>query len=384
MTARVQEAFFALLRAGMGLAPQGLETGQDPGTERGTGTGQDQAKGLSIAADLSPEEWEELYAQARRHTVLGTIFDGLETLPSTEGIPMGLLARWAMTMDGMEKTGRLHEAVIKAQQEAWTRHGLKGYVLKGRTVAAMYPNPGHRTSGDIDWWFGSEEDWRKANSIAASNTGSLTEDSDGDVHYTFKGVVVEHHRRWNDASSRKARKALAGMKPDEPLAVLAMLNLHILKHAMVLGIGLRQVCDLVMASRYLEYDAEALAGLLERCGLSKWTGLLSALTFKCFGVSIVPAEGEVNPKDVDMLLAMILADGNFGLETGRDARSVAGSVWGRAGLFLRYAPAEFVARLWKLMKGRIVRNSNITDDDENEKIIDSRNRPDGIAGGLMY
>lgn len=336
MTAGVQKAFFALLRAGLGFGSLDTE-GWWP---------------------LTPEEWEELYTQARRHTVVGTVFDGMAALPKAEGIPMELLARWAMQVEKMERTGQLHEAVIKAQNEAWTRRGLKGYVLKGRTVAAMYPKPGHRTSGDIDWWFGSEEDWRKASSIAASNIGSLTEDSDGDVHYTLKGVVVEHHRRWHDASSRRARKALDGLTPDRPEALLAMLNIHILKHAMVLGIGMRQVCDLAVAYRFLKgsYDPAALDGLLERCGLRRWTGLLNGLLLRCFGTEAVPEGADAaEGKDVDRLLALILADGNFGLDTGRDAGSVAASVWGRAGLFLRYAPGEFPARLSELVKGRMKR-----------------------------
>ena len=337
MTGRVTAAFFALLRAGLELESLGTE-GWWP---------------------LGPDEWEDLYRQSRRHTVQGIVLDGLSGLPSGEGgMPMELFARWAMDVENAVKANRLQKAVLKAQKEAWTRHGLEGVVLKGQTVAAMYPRPEHRTSGDIDWWFGGDEDWLEANKVATANSCSLTEDSDGDVHYTLGGVTVEHHRRWNDASSRRARKALAGYKPDHPVAVLAMLNIHILKHAMVLGIGMRQVCDLAMAYRFFDgkYDGQELDALIARCGLKKWTALLNGLLVRCFGSSSVPdGMSAASGNDVDRLLALILSDGNFGLETGRDAGSVASSVWGRTGLFLRYAPGEFLARLGELVIGRLKR-----------------------------
>lgn len=337
MTERVTAAFFALLRSGLGL--ESLDTeGWWP---------------------LNSDEWETLYRQSRRHTVLGVVFDGLAELPSGEGkMPMELFARWAMDVEEAVKANRLQDAVLKAQKEAWARHGMEGIVLKGQTVAVMYPHPEHRASGDIDWWFGGDKDWHEANKIATANSCSLTEDSDGDVHYTLGGVMVEHHRRWNDASSRRARKALAGLRPDEPVAVLAMLNIHVLKHAMVLGIGMRQVCDLAMAYRYYDgqYDSAELNVLLERCGLKKWTALLNGVLVKCFGDSAVPdGMAAASGNHVDRLLTLILSDGNFGMETGRDAGSVAVSVWGRTGLFLRYAPGEFLARLWELLVGRMRR-----------------------------
>ncbi|MDO5442419.1 MAG: nucleotidyltransferase family protein [Bacteroidia bacterium] len=336
MTARVSAAFFALLRSGLGL--ESLDTeGWWP---------------------LSAGEWQELYVQSNRHTVLGIVFDGLQELPSGEGrIPMPLFAKWAVEVEGTEKAWKLQHAIVEAQKAAWEKRGIKGVVLKGQTVAAMYPHPERRTSGDIDWWFGDENDWRKANEIAAANAGSLTEDSDGDVHYTFKGVVVEHHRKWNDASSRKARKALAGLKPDIPEATLAMLELHILKHAMVMGIGMRQVCDLVMARRWFEgkYDTSAFEELMGCCGLAKWNALLDGLIEKCFGPGKCYDESTADADDVGRLLELILADGNFGLEHGRGAGCVIGSVWGRAGFFMKYAPREFLWRLGRLTIGRLKR-----------------------------
>lgn len=344
MTSRVSAAFFALLRSGLGLASLELD-GWWP---------------------LSEKEWHEVHALAGKHTVLGVVFDGMEGLPAGEGrIPMPLFAKWALEVEDTVKSWRLQHAIVKAQKAVWEKRGMKAAVLKGQTVAAMYPHPERRTSGDIDWWFGDESDWRTANEIAAANAGSLTEDSDGDVHYVFKGEVIEHHRRWNDASSRKARKALAGLSPDTPVAVLVMLELHILKHAMVFGVGLRQVCDLVMAYRWFEgkYEASELEGLLERCGLGKWDLLLNGLLRRVFGDGALPEHVKpglkVADKDVEKLFALVMADGNFGLEAGRRTENLLRTLLQRAGLFVRYTPREFAGRLMRLAFGRLIRKKKI-------------------------
>ena len=340
MKSRVSAAFFALLRSGLGL----------------------QSLDLAGWWPLSEEEWHEIHALSSKHTVLGVVFDGMQGLPAGEGrIPMPLFAKWALEVEDTVKSWRLQHAIVEAQKAAWEKRGIRGVVLKGQTVAAMYPHPERRASGDIDWWFGDENDWRKANEIAAENAGSLTEDSDGDVHYVFKGEVIEHHRRWNDASSRKARKALAGLSPDIPEAMLVMLELHILKHAMVFGVGLRQVCDLMMAYRWFEgkYAASKLEGLLARCGLAKWDLLLKGLLRKVFGADALPEHvrlgRKVADKDVEKLLALIMADGNFGLEAGRRTEDLLRTLLQRAGLFLRYAPGEFLGRLGRLAFGRLKR-----------------------------
>ena len=114
-------------------------------------------------------------------------------------------------------------------------------------------------------------------------------DSDGDVHYTLSGVVVEHHRRWNDASSARARRVIDALSPETPEAQLIMRNVHILKHAMVGGIGLRQLCDLAMAYRHYDgqYDPASLTGKLREAGLGKWNGLLNAFLVQVIGCEYI-------------------------------------------------------------------------------------------------
>lgn len=55
-----------------------------------------------------------------------------------------------------------------------------------------------------------------------------------------------------------------------------MLSLHILKHAMGPGIGLRQLCDLAMALNTPGYNPELLRHYFSRNRLKAWNNMLSS------------------------------------------------------------------------------------------------------------
>ena len=263
---------------------------------------------------LSPEQWKELAALAKAHTLSGTLSDALNSLPEDCDAPSEVLDPWLVEVQRTEEAYALHSKIVGMQRRAWEERGLNALLLKGLDSAAMYSVPEHRTCGDIDWYFGSAEDWKTANEIAAGNGCKLEMDSDGDVHYTLSGVVVEHHRRWNDASSARARRVIDALPPETPEAQLVMRNVHILKHAMVGGIGLRQLCDLAMAYRHYDgqYDPASLTGKLREAGLGKWNGLLNAFLAQVIGCEYIDKDDKVPAADLEWLVRAVLDDGNFG------------------------------------------------------------------------
>ena len=330
---------------------------------------------------LSPEQWKELAAFAKAHTLAGTLSDALNSLPEDCDAPSEVLEPWLVEVQRTEEAYALHSKIVGMQRRAWEERGLKALLLKGLDSAAMYSVPEHRTCGDIDWYFGSAEDWKTANEIAAGNGCKLEMDSDGDVHYTLSGVVVEHHRRWNDASSARARRVIDALPPETPEAQLIMRNVHILKHAMVGGIGLRQLCDLAMAYRHFDgqYDPASLTGKLREAGLGKWNGLLNAFLVQVIGCEYIDKDDKVPAADLEWLVRAVLDDGNFGrgrqsgggkpqsgalalmgsaLSGGKPqsgALALMGSALSRGFIFMKYAPCEYIARIRSLVKGRMKR-----------------------------
>lgn len=306
---------------------------------------------------LSPGEWDELFAEAKRHALLGVLYDAL---PGQSGIPAQTALNWLVCVRAIEKANSLLKAVADAQTKSWLRRGLNAVLLKGPTVAKMYPHPEHRTSGDLDWYFATEAEWDIARVAAVENDCSPEMDSDGDVHYKLSGVMVEHHRRWNDASSLRARAVLDALDPLSPVGQIAMLSVHILKHALVGGIGLRQFCDLALAYRYFDgqYSREELLAVYEAAGLAKWNCLIEGLLSELLAApGLELAEGY--EADVKAFEDLVLSDGNFGIreDEGRLKRLV-GMLRGlrqRRRFFGRFAPEEFNCRVYSLMKGRLKR-----------------------------
>ncbi|MDD6364824.1 MAG: nucleotidyltransferase family protein [Bacteroidales bacterium] len=223
--------------------------------------------------EMSEAQWEELHRLAQRQGVLALVYDGLCTpFPSASDIsdvmlgtmaaspvetpgsagtraaatpgtkvtsvaaidmmPVELAVRWATEVLENERGYERMASVIELQRRAWEKRGLEAVLQKGHSVAAYYPVPEHRSCGDIDWYFPRREDFRMACRVAQENGLELKWDSDGDVSYTLSGMVVEHHRK--------------GMPQDTPEQMLLMLEDHVLKHAMVMGVGLKQVCDVAI------------------------------------------------------------------------------------------------------------------------------------------
>lgn len=320
-------------------------------------------KPLEDWPELKAGQWVELYTFADKHTVLGTLYDSLNALPKNNGIPTPMLVSWLRTVQLIEKYSKLQADIIKVQKAAWDKRGVEAVLLKGLSVAKMYPVPEHRSSGDIDWYFPTPDDWFRANEAAQQSNCTLVPDSDGDVHYQLGGVVIEHHKKWHDASSGQARAVLKEMDPSTPVAQLMMLNIHILKHALIGGIGLRQFCDLALAYRYYQgqYDPAELESLLAKAGLSKWNELLNAFLVEVLGCEYVQ-RGNVPDEDLKKLTDVVFDDGNFGLRTSPDGhvkeRGALGlifSAMSRGSFFVRYAPREYMGRIVSLSLGRLKR-----------------------------
>ncbi len=195
------------------------------------------------------------------------------------------------------------KAVAEVQTKAWGNHSIRAVQLKGLTFAQLYPNPERRIQGDIDWWFPEEEGFERALEVARNNH------------------VQE----------------------------------HILKHAMIFGVGMRQICDYALVRKaYIDkIDRGEYAAALEERGLSKWNALLDSAVIK---MGILPeafSKEELSAKaksKCDYLIELILKDGNF----GRERRGVRKwmSFLKRMPFFMTIAPKPMRRRLSALVKGR--------------------------------
>ena len=324
----------------------------------------------SVSMPLSEKDWTGIIALARAHSVQALIADGAGLAPEASRPSLPQIASLAMASDAVEKGNGKVEAVLKQMASCWKSDGVEAVLLKGQGLAGMYANPQHRTPGDIDWYFPGKENNSKALSLVQSK-GVITEiDSDGDNHYCVNGVVVEHHRRWCDLSSPFKKNRVAtiedkygysqGFEYDTlaPLTNLVQLNVHILKHMLVMGIGWRQICDLAVATKHYEgqYSIGEYQEAIKSLGLTRWTKLLYGVLAKYLGVAraIMPVDS-IEGKDVDRLAELVTRCGNFGRESGKGMLS---SYISSALLLCRYTPGEVFWRPVLLAWNRLGRSLN--------------------------
>ncbi len=318
-----------------------------------------------VPVKLSDPEWTILLSQARAHAVEALVSDGAGLLPEDSRPSFRQLAPLAIAVDSIERGNEMVNAVLRPMAAFWKKSGITAVLLKGQGLAGMYTNPKHRTPGDIDWYFPGKDNFSKALSLIQSRGLAPEIDGDGDFHYNVRGIVVEHHKRWCDISSPFKRGTASAIEkeygytqgPDfislAPLTNLVQLNVHILKHVLVMGVGWRQLCDLALATKHYigQYSKVEYVQAIGQLGLMRWTRLLYGVLSKYLGTDC--AWMPVNPlenRDTDRLAELIMRCGNFGRSSGK---KMMGSYLSSSLLMIRYVPGEVIWRPLLLAGNRL-------------------------------
>lgn len=253
--------------------------------------------GSDAFAGMPAEEWKSLLWEAHRQRVMGFVADAVAGLPYDEQPPLAIRAKLVLELEIIEKNNVAVNAAASELVAAFEAAGLHPVIQKGPAVSALYPNPLHRESGDIDFYFPAGEFERSRAFVDGLSSRSVTApvmESDGAFWYKYNGVTIEHHPVFYDC-----RCQFPSIDVKSPEATLLMLSAHILKHALGKGIGLKQIVDYFVARRTLNYDPVLLDSLTAEAGLRKWQRLLDD-----FG----PA-----------LRRIVAAEGNFGLISSSSA-----------------------------------------------------------------
>ena len=138
--------------------------------------------------------WDAFYDSARRQTLVGIVFDGIQQLPKAVAPPLGVLMRWL----GVYQKIRMRNAMLNdATADIYNKVRNAGYdctILKGLGNAMMYPNPLVRIPGDVDVWVNaSRDDIRNLAHMLARDGGRMGKESLNHIELSVGGVAVELH-----------------------------------------------------------------------------------------------------------------------------------------------------------------------------------------------
>ena len=167
------------------------------------------------------EEWQAMADLAVKQSVAGVFFDGMQHLYQTYGdvLPKEDWAReikgrlFSITMQ-LEQRNRKQVAVMNKVGAFLKQHGCQMMVMKGQACATMYPNPQHRSIGDIDCYL--YNDYEKGNELMRQ-TGVHVDDSwYKHSEFCIEGETFENHQYFVTTRGGERYKRL-----DRKLKVLA-------------------------------------------------------------------------------------------------------------------------------------------------------------------
>ncbi|MCQ2220863.1 MAG: nucleotidyltransferase family protein [Prevotella sp.] len=323
----------------------------------------------------SPEEWEEIYETAKKQTMVGIAFKGVERLPQEQLPPRTRIRQWFVKADKIRKRNEKMNLECAKTCYLLAQKGFHSCILKGQANLRNSPTPAlpqggrdlgyYRTPGDIDVWTWSdsgkvsdvisfvkkvnpktEATYHHADCVIAGETET-------EVHYrpswmsapwrnkVFQRFCNEHKKDIErfPVVLPDGRKSFFFVPSIEFDAVYQLV--HIYRHLFYEGIGLRQMMDYWMVMKNLSptnwlssYEPPTSSTFSKGEGEGRsqveTMQVLKKLGMRRFAAAVMWVLAEVldpdskdwmlcepNEKDGRFLLKEIMLAGNFGHEDER-------------------------------------------------------------------
>ncbi len=336
------------------------------------------AIGTRQTFDVAPsdDEWRYLFQVAEEQALVGVLLEAIEKLPQEQMPPRDIRRQWLGRQSMIISQNRVLDERAAELTTILAEAGFDSCVLKGQGTALYYPHPEQRMSGDIDIWV---EGRRKELLLFLREKYKLGRVQNW--HHTpvsiFDDVEVElhHHPSWlyNPMANNRLQNYYAEQWPiqhqhasgkgfSNPTVDFAYVYciLHIYRHLLDEGVGLRQVLDLYYIVLALPDNARSKVQFcINRFGLGK---IASGLMYVLQVVFAMPESFFICPVDERygrFILDEILEAGNFGqfdernvaIRSNNRAVRALRKFFVRQFRFVRYFPSEVLWivpwRIWQ-------------------------------------
>lgn len=292
----------------------------------------------NTSKDVKEIEWKTVFEQAKDQCVMGIVADSFQLLGELQSQGLNKL-QWLGYVLQLERKNTELNGLVEKLFGKFHKMGLSPVLMKGQAFATNYPNPLRRQCGDIDIYFKGRRECESAVKWAEKIDTAAAESSDNKrerKHFTFSigDNVVELHYFMclfenGDLQHRLQEIIDEEFVHDEPFFVriegiqietvpptLSVLHqvLHITRHLLEAGIGLRQVCDLAMYLRknHEAIDADKLNGYLKELQLMKTAKALGYIMAEHLGLPKNAIPFGIDEQYSYFILQEIFEGGNFG------------------------------------------------------------------------
>lgn len=286
--------------------------------------------------ELNAEEWERIYALADRHEVsvlMGDIFNSVNLSDKTQNVFQLKTARTVHKVITLQALNVRLTALL-------SRAGITAVTLKGYAVARLYPVPEFRKTTDIDLFFFSSEDAKKAENILCENGFKPSKEWHANHHSVLiseKNESVELHTAWADEFKDKRLNRSLKIMQKESLNHFAPIDcdgaklyaydtayqavfllIHMIGHFVGGGFGLRNLCDWVILWESCEDEnsKKAFVKMAQDSGTEKFAKAVTSVCAEYLGLSKekcpFPYDKLTEKELTDEFLRDILDAGEFG------------------------------------------------------------------------
>ncbi len=303
----------------------------------------------TLTRQPSTEEWKILYDMAKKQSLVGICFAGVQKLvDSRDENYFGMNEMLYLTWMGMSaKIQQKNEQMNVSTKEAINFFREKGFpcqVLKGQGIASLYGGlSGLRQSGDIDIWLVGGRD--KIYQLSRDEFGMITGANYHHIHFPmWEDPEVEAHiypsflssplRNYRFHQFCKQYEPKDGCEDYPSIEFnLVFIMLHCYRHLCGHGVGMRQVMDyyFVLRNETIGSNGSKVEALkwCNKLGMGRFVGAMMWVMHDVFGLEDEYFLCEPNEKEGRFLLKEILLSGNMGHNDKRFE-------WGQNTAFGRY------------------------------------------------
>ncbi len=221
---------------------------------------------------VSEDEWQQCFDVALQQGVLAMTFPAMAALPKESRPSFTLWSKWMAYAQSVAEQAQYKRQVVEKIGSWFAEEKLQTMILKGFSLAVLYPQPDLRESCDIDIYSGA--DYEAVNACFEKHDIEVGKPDGHHVHLKVDGVTVEHHFALHNsrvkngmegpaevlqrlAATDRRPTSLPGICFPNPTFTALYTVWHAYKHFLSEKIELRHVIDWALSLRQLsEEDAQ--------------------------------------------------------------------------------------------------------------------------------
>ena len=274
----------------------------------------------TLISDITENRWKHIYNLAQEQGVLAIVFDVIEKLPTSVGIPRTLKLQWIAAVHARELNYKRQYNTAVELATAFKNEGIKTTVLKGLAISTYYPNPAYREFGDFDCFL--DNGYELGNCIAEKLGATVERDYYRHSHISYKSQMVENHQFCVGVRGcrkmKEFEKHLYKIKHSDEVFIdennvlirpscdfnALFLTSHAMTHFLVEGIKLRHICDwaVLLHQEQRNIDWQNFYQWTDKLHYTRFANTITSIANAYLGLKIENALVKREDKYVDLVL----------------------------------------------------------------------------------